>query len=78
VTAVVSLAGLVGLFVLPWDRWLPGMAVVPVDADWLTRNSPFITLVGAILALVTLVGPLVLRGIRAERAPVKKARTSSR
>jgi len=41
--------------VLPWSDWLPGTAVYPGDASWLVRNSPFLSLLGVVLTLVTFV-----------------------
>lgn len=48
-----------GLFLLPWQNWLPGTAVYAGDASWLRRNSPLLTFLGAMLPVAGAIYKLV-------------------
>jgi len=63
---------------LPWDQWLPGVLVVPVEANWVTYYSPLITCVGTAVGLVAFTVELGRAAVRAQRDAQQAARKAAR
>jgi len=51
---VLSVAGMILLFTLPFERWLPGMAAFKDDASFIIRRAPEISFVSLVIGVIAI------------------------
>jgi hypothetical protein len=72
IIAVVSVGLLIWL--LPFDQWLPGVAVVSGEASLLARWAPQFTLLGVFLGIISVLLPVILSERKKRLRPTSRRR----